>query len=144
MKRAPFLALVLIGFIIGLSCQKRPEAKKVDFATQIKPILEARCINCHNSGSLFGELNLENHELAYKARAKGPVIVAGEAGKSPFFTVLTLPEGDRKAMPPTGHRIAPSETEIIRLWISQGAVWPAGPDGVIKPKTSDKPIGVSS
>jgi mono/diheme cytochrome c family protein len=144
MKRAPFLTLVLIGFIIGLSCQKRPEAKKVDFVTQIKPILEARCINCHNSGALFGELNLENRELAYKNRAKGPVIIPGEAGKSPFFTVLTLPEGDRKAMPPTGHRIAPSETELIRQWISQGAVWPDGADGAIKPKIADHPAGVSS
>jgi Planctomycete cytochrome C len=144
MKRVPFLALVLLGFILGLSCQKRADSKKVDFVTQIKPVLEARCINCHNSGALFGELNLENRELAHKPRAKGPVIIPGEASKSPFFMVLTLPEGDRKAMPPTGHRIPSNEAELIRLWISQGAVWPDGAEGVLKPKVREPSSGVSS
>lgn len=144
MKSAPFLVIAVFASLAGVSCHKRPEAKPVDFVTQVKPLLEARCINCHHSGALFGDLNLENRALAFKERVKGPVIIPSDPEKSVFFRVLTLPEGDKKAMPPTGHRIAPSETELIRTWILQGAKWPEGADGAIKPTVSDKPTGVAS
>ena len=145
MKRVPLLALVLAGFMIGLSCQKRSTAAPVDFKEQIKPLLEARCVNCHHSGALFGELNLENRALAFKQRAKGPVIVPGNAESSPLYIVLTLPEPDKKAMPPTGHRIPKEEMDLVKLWIEQGAKWPDGADGTVKPKPGAKaPDGANS
>ena len=135
--------LILIGIclMIFTACDKSRDAKPVSFSTEIKPLLEARCVNCHHAGALFGELNLENHELAFKPRAKGPVITPGNPDKSPLYLVLTLPEGDKKAMPPTGHRISADETALIKRWIQQGATWPAGPEGVIKPSVTRDPKG---
>ena len=55
------LIVILIGFgLAATSCRKDAGAAPVDFAAQIKPLLEERCINCHHSGALFGNLNLEN------------------------------------------------------------------------------------
>ena len=134
--------VALAGLAIILpSCEKLELSKPVSFTKDIKPLLEARCINCHHAGALLGDLNLENRELAFKHRAKGPVITPGSSDKSPFYLVLTLPEGDRKAMPPTGHRISPAETGLIKRWIDQGATWPTGPDGVIKPMVTQNPNG---
>ena len=142
MNRIPLLALLVGCFILGQACKPAAGTKPVDFAAQIRPLLESRCINCHHSGALFGELNLENHALATKPRAGGPVIIAGKPGESRLYLVLTLPEGDRKAMPPTGHRISDEEATLLKRWISEGAKWPEGPEGAVKPKVDVKPGNV--
>jgi hypothetical protein len=111
----------------------------VDFATQIRPLLESRCVNCHHSGALFGELNLENHTLATKPRKTGAVLVPGKPAESRLYLALTLPEGERTAMPPSGHRIAAEEVALLKRWIEEGAKWPEGPEGTVKPTVDQEP-----
>ena len=36
-------------------------------------------------------------------------------------------------MPPNGHRIPDREVQFIHDWIRQGAAWPTGAEGVIRP-----------
>jgi hypothetical protein len=124
--------LVLAWAISAASCQKKPAAPTVDFATQIKPILESRCVTCHHSGALLGDLNLETRALALRQRPAGPFIVPGAPDQSRLYLVLTLPEGERKAMPPTGHRIPVEEVNLIKRWISEGAEWPEGDAGRVR------------
>ncbi|WP_395750465.1 c-type cytochrome domain-containing protein [Prosthecobacter sp.] len=106
----------------------------VDFVKQVKPILADRCVECHNSETLLGELNLQTRALAFSKRKAGPVIVPKDAEKSMLYLVLTLPSKDKKAMPATGHRIPKDEVSLIRQWITEGAVWPEGKDGTIMPQ----------
>jgi mono/diheme cytochrome c family protein len=103
----------------------------VDFVKQIKPILADRCVECHNSETIFGELNLQSRELAFRKRKLAPAIVPGEPEKSMLYLALTLPPKDKKAMPATGHRIPKDEVSIIRQWIKEGAKWPEGKEGVV-------------
>ncbi|MBB5034142.1 c-type cytochrome domain-containing protein [Prosthecobacter vanneervenii] len=103
----------------------------VDFVKQIKPILADRCVECHNSETLLGELNLQSRALAFEKRKAGPVIHPKNADKSMLYLVLTLPPKDKKAMPATGHRIPKDEIQLIRQWINEGAQWPEGKDGAI-------------
>ena len=133
MNRQPLSLLLLASFALASSCQKKPEVKPVDFVTQIKPLLENRCINCHHSGALFGDLSFESRALAMQPRKKGPVIMPGQPVNSHLYIALTLPDPDKKAMPPTGHRIPSAEVELVKRWIKEGAKWPDGPDGEIKP-----------
>lgn len=107
------------------------EDPPVDFVKQIKPILADRCVECHNSETLLGELNLQNRELAFRKRKPGPAIVPGEPEKSMLYLALTLPPKDKKAMPATGHRIPKDEVNTIRQWIKEGAKWPEGKDGAV-------------
>jgi len=139
MNRLPFLVVLLAAFATGLSCQKKPEMQPVDFVTQIKPLLQSRCINCHHSGALFGDLSFESRALAMQARKKGPVITPGDPSASHLFIALTLPDPDLKAMPPTGHRIPTAEVELVKRWIQEGAKWPDGPEGEIKPTVTQEP-----
>lgn len=106
----------------------------VDFVKQIKPILADRCVECHNSETLLGELNLQKRALAFEKREAGPVIVPKSAEKSMLYLVLTLPPKDKKAMPATGHRIPKDEVNLIRQWINEGADWPEGKEGSITPR----------
>jgi mono/diheme cytochrome c family protein len=106
----------------------------VDFVKQIKPILADRCVECHNSETLLGDLNLQTRALAFEKRKAGPVIVPKNAEKSMLYLVLTLPAKDKKAMPATGHRIPKDEVSTIRQWIDEDANWPEGKVGVITPQ----------
>ena len=81
-----FAALCLSG---GEGAALAKEAK-IDFAKQVKPILGSRCVNCHKSEAMFGELNLENRALAFKKRREGPVIIPGKPDSSRLFGVLYL------------------------------------------------------
>jgi hypothetical protein len=139
MNRVPFLAVLLAAFALGLSCQKKPEVKPVDFVTQIKPLLQSRCINCHHAGALFGDLSFENRALATQPRKKGPIITPGQPAHSQLYIALTLPDPDKKAMPPTGHRIPNPEVQLVKRWIEEGAKWPDGPEGAIKPTATQEP-----
>ncbi len=107
------------------------EEPPVDFVRQVKPILADRCVECHNSDAIFGDLNLQNRALAMRKRKAGPVIVPKEPEKSMLYLALTLPPKDKKAMPATGHRIPKDDVETIRRWIKEGANWPEGKDGAI-------------
>jgi hypothetical protein len=133
------IVLVLAGGVA--SCGRKEAPATVDFGTQVKPLLQAQCVSCHHSGALFGNLNLENRELAFRNTANGVPIVPREPEKSLLYKVLTLPESEGKAMPPTGHRIPQKDVELLRRWIQEGANWPDGPEGFIKPSVTDKPAG---
>lgn len=111
----------------------------LDFEKDVKPLLESRCINCHHSEALFGNLNLENREHAFAKRPTGPVIIPKQPNESPLYYVLKLPPKDSKAMPPSGHRITDKEMEVIYQWIDEGAKWPEGKAGVLRPVLKDQP-----
>ncbi len=121
----------LLSFATALHAAGEPP---VDFVKQIKPILADRCVECHNSETLLGELNLQTRALAFAKRKAGAVIVPKNAEKSMLYLVLTLPPKDVKAMPATGHRIPKDEVSLVRQWIAEGASWPEGKDGTITPE----------
>jgi mono/diheme cytochrome c family protein len=131
MKRTSMLLAVLGLAPAALHAAEDPP---VDFAKQIKPILADRCVECHNSETIFGELNLQNREHAFTKRKAGPAIVPGSPEKSMLYLALTLPPKDKKAMPATGHRIPKDEVNTIRQWIAEGAKWPEGKEGAITVK----------
>lgn len=131
MKIHPRIALV--AFLAATTGLHAAGDSPVDFMEQIKPILADRCVECHNSDTLLGDLNLQSRALAFRKRKPGPVIVPKNAEKSMLYLVLTLPAKDKKAMPATGHRIPQDEVNLIRQWITEGASWPDGKDGSMTP-----------
>ncbi len=113
----------------------------VDFERQIKPVITDRCVECHNSANLMGGLNLQNREHAMQKRKQGAVIVPKEPAKSLLYITLTLPAKDNKAMPATAHRLPHDEIETVRRWILEGAAWPEGKAGEIKPRSGSPTKG---
>lgn len=107
-------------------------SKKVSFATEIKPLLESRCLVCHNTGTLLGHLNLENKKLAFEPGPNGPFIVPGKPQASKLYTFTLISPDKLEAMPPTKHRLSDAEKNLLRDWIAQGAEWPEGPEGTLE------------
>ena len=124
--------LLPVGLILSAAATLAADLPPpVDFATQIKPILADRCVECHNSQSLFGDLNLQTRELAFRKRKAGPVLIPADPEKSMLYLVLKMPRKDSKSMPATGHKIPDKDLSLILRWISEGAVWPKGKAGAV-------------
>lgn len=129
------MKLIALACFLPAALLRGADERPVDFVKQIMPILGDRCVMCHNSESLFGDLNLQSREFAMRKRKDGEVIVPKEPEKSRLYLTLTLPPSDAKAMPATAHRIPSDEIKTIRRWIEEGARWPEGKDGFIPAKT---------
>jgi mono/diheme cytochrome c family protein len=97
------------------------QAAAVDFATEVWPIFEAHCIECHGAERTKGELRLDTQELILKGGESGPGIVAGKPEESKLYQLVTLPPDDVDIMPAKGDPLTPDQTAIIHAWITEGA-----------------------
>src|SRR6185503_17315848 len=117
----------LIALAVALVCSSNGPVRaedKVDFAKQIQPILRQNCVKCHGSEKQKGKLRLDSKEAAMKGGKDGVAIVAGDADKSELYRRITLPKGDDDIMPNEGDPLSKEQTDLVRVWINQGAVWP--------------------
>jgi hypothetical protein len=96
---------------------------EVSFVTDIAPILESRCLECHGPKKQKGKLRLDSAADAFK---EDYVIVKGDAEESELLLRITLPEDDDDIMPPKGDPLTEAEQNLIRDWINGGATWPEG------------------
>jgi hypothetical protein len=100
----------------------------VDFATEIRPIFQQRCYECHGPHERKGDLRLSNRADAFAPGEIGiPVISPGSARLSPMIDLLTSADPDER-MPKDRDPLSKHEIELIRRWIDEGAVWPEGAD----------------
>jgi formylglycine-generating enzyme required for sulfatase activity len=117
-------ALLPLGSISGYA-EAPAKIEKPDFNQHVKPILEAACVHCHSDKSDKGGLNLTTLELALKGGDNGTSLVPGDPAKSPLYTTTILGEDEDEVMPPKKEGLlTKDQTEILRLWIAQGAAWP--------------------
>jgi len=112
---------------------------RMDFAKHIQPILETNCVSCHGAEKDKGGLQLHTRKLAFSSGDGGASIIPFDAEGSTSFTLCTLPEDDDDLMPPakSGGPLKEMEITQLRLWISQGAIWPDGVELEAKAKETD-------
>ena len=92
------------------------------YAMRVQPIFEDKCVLCHNAGKFKGKLRLDSYERVMRGGKDGPVIRAGEPGKSELFRRVTLPSEHKDFMPAEGKpALSAAETKTIELWITAGA-----------------------
>jgi ankyrin repeat protein len=115
----------------ALAVRAPENAQKIDFAQQIKPLLERSCVNCHSGAKPRGIFRIDCREAILKGGASGePAIVPGHSEKSPLIDYVSgnVPDSE---MPPKAQRkrfpgLKPEEVSLLRAWIDQGAEWPKG------------------
>jgi hypothetical protein len=94
-------------------------AQAVDFTKDVYPVLQRTCFECHGHEVQKGKLRLDtNAALQHKA------IVAGKPEQSDLIRRVSLPKGDKEAMPKRGDHLKPAEIENLKAWIAEGAKWP--------------------
>jgi hypothetical protein len=111
--------------------QVSKDLQKIDFAQQIKPVLERSCAACHGGEKPRGLFRIESRDALLKGGASGEAaIVPGYSQKSPLIDYVSgkVPELE---MPPKAARekfppLTAEEVSLLRAWIDQGAEWPTG------------------
>lgn len=103
--------------------QEHPDPRVQFFVTSVAPILERRCMGCHTPGEdMEGGLDMTSMRGLLAGGESGPVLVPGNPEASVLFT-STTGEHPTLRMPKTGRRLTPEQIEILRQWITDGAVW---------------------
>jgi WD40 repeat protein len=101
-----------------------PAAKKsISFDKQIRPILQANCIGCHQPAKDKGGLVLTDFAKMLEGGDSGdPAIVPKHPERSLLIEQITPMEG-KAAMPPYGRApLAESDIDLIKRWVAEGAV----------------------
>ena len=102
--------------------------RKVDFVTDVQPILRTRCFECHAEGNEEGGLNLGVKSRTLEGGDHGPVFAAGKSAASRIIHLVAGLEKDKLMPPEDNPPLSKDEIGILRAWIDQGAEWPAGSD----------------
>jgi len=102
--------------------EKVPFDEAVVFRDMVEPILDAKCLGCHNSSKAKGGLVVSTPELLLKGGKNGPVLDTSDVNMSLLLQRIHLPEEDRKHMPPRGKpQLNDQEITILYNWIRRGA-----------------------
>jgi ankyrin repeat protein len=111
--------------------QMPKDVQKIDFAHQIKPLLERSCTACHSGEKPRGLFRIDGRDAILKGGASGEAaIVPGHSDKSPLIDHVSGKVPDAE-MPPKARRerfpaLTADEVALLRAWIDQGAEWPPG------------------
>lgn len=108
------IVLVLVQFV---------GQPRVDFNTQIKPILNKHCTTCHGGVKREGGFSLLFRDEALAPAESGkPAIVPGKPAQSEMIRRLSLHDPEER-MPYKKAPLDKGDIALLRRWIKQGAPW---------------------
>ena len=114
-------------FIVERIAAVRAQAARAggfDFYGQVWPILESKCLECHQGAKAKGGLHLDSLAGALKGgKSDGAALTPGDPRKSPMLARVCSTQEDEK-MPPKGPGLSVAEQDLVRRWIQAGAPWP--------------------
>ena len=94
----------------------------VVFADMVEPILQAKCINCHNTKKAKGQLVMETEAQLLKGGKHGLLWQKGQPELSLLLKRIHLPQEEKRHMPPEGKpQLSAEESQILYYWIKTGA-----------------------
>ena len=101
-------------------------AEPVDFVKQVQPLLETKCVQCHNPEKVKGKLVMHTAEGLLKGGENGAAVMPGQPEKSEMLKRVMLSKSDDDFMPPKSDGLLPEEIATLKQWIAEGAKWPQG------------------
>lgn len=91
------------------ACTGDCDTTNVTYSATILPLMQSRCIGCHNNNTTSGNVNLSTHAGTQVQALNGRLlaVVNHEPGFSP--------------MPSGGNKLSDCEIAEIRIWVNDGA-----------------------
>jgi len=88
----------------------------------IQPILDQKCVSCHNPKKSKGELLLHNYNGIMSGGKHGFIVSTADPEESEILKRIHLPMEEKKHMPPKAKpQLSKAEINLIVQWISYGA-----------------------
>lgn len=102
---------------------QKPESEMLVFEDMLLPVVEAKCMSCHNEQRAKGDFVMRSYADILKAGKSGePSVTPGQPEKSEVFKRVVLPEGHDDRMPPEGKTpMTEAELSLLKYWIAAGA-----------------------
>ncbi|MEQ9580929.1 MAG: c-type cytochrome domain-containing protein, partial [Arenibacter sp.] len=92
------------------------------FLDLVLPMMQSKCVSCHNEGKKKGGLLLTSYEKIMLGGKSDNTIVPGDALKSELVRRITLPMEHEDFMPSEGKLpLTDQEVVLIKWWIKMGA-----------------------
>ena len=115
-------AVVSLAISSGAQAPPPPAAQStVTFASDIRPILEEKCLSCHGDAVQLSGLDLRTRETAVSGGAHGAALVPGNAEQSRLYRLVAGIE--QPAMPMQGATLTSAQLATVKRWIDEGAKW---------------------
>lgn len=134
------LCLALSFVVVANGADEAPKAGKiepvaptldrpVDFEKDIQPILDDKCVACHNVAIAESKLILEDAASILKGGKRGPAVIAKDVENSLIYQVAA--RAAEPAMPPLPNKVSaaavtPQELGLLKRWIEEGVSAGAG------------------
>lgn len=120
-KRVAFLVFSTLTFAaLQTGCSEKP----LTYQANVKPIIDANCVECHALGGPGYEksgLRMDTYEGLMKGTKFGPVIVPGSSVSSTLY-LLVAGKADPSIRMPHGKAALPDkDVATLAAWIDQGA-----------------------
>ncbi|MES9968802.1 MAG: c-type cytochrome domain-containing protein [Candidatus Thiodiazotropha sp.] len=96
----------------------------VSFKSEVKPLVDKYCTECHLPGGAGAEASgfiTENYASLMKGTKFGPVVVAGDPLSSSFYRLVAGKVDPSIRMPHGKEALSEMEIAMIENWIAQGA-----------------------
>ena len=92
------------------------------FSSVIQPIIDQKCVKCHNSKKSNGKLRMHNTKEFMKGGKSGSIINYDTPEISEMYIRIHLPKEEKKHMPPkSGKQLTRQEISLISMWIENGS-----------------------
>ena len=94
----------------------------VDFQRDVAPLLSKRCLECHGPKQAKNDFRVDDPEILVG------YIEAGDSSNSSLVNDYLITSDPDSLMPPASHGgpLPTADIALLKLWIDEGAVWPAG------------------
>ncbi len=127
MKFACQICVAIACIAVVLSGEASAEAAKVDYLTQVKPLLRERCYACHGALKQEGGLRLDTVALMRQGGDSGAAVDPDDTPEFNLIIERTADTDPGSRMPPEheGEPLTSAHLDLLKRWIAQGASIPA-------------------
>ncbi|MEW6051464.1 MAG: Calx-beta domain-containing protein [Candidatus Zixiibacteriota bacterium] len=93
----------------------------VSFTTDIKPLLDSRCLSCHGLQSPQSNFRVISYSDVLTSGLRAPNVIPGNGQGSRLYYGTTSSSVDIDQMPKDGPYLSTQQQQSIKDWIDQGA-----------------------
>lgn len=90
---------------------------QISFSTDVFPIVQNRCINCHGGDRIEEGLDMTSYAGIMAGSINGEIVIPGDAENSLFVELVAS-----QKMPKRGAKLTPSMVQLFEDWVNQGAL----------------------
>ncbi|HTG44217.1 MAG TPA: c-type cytochrome domain-containing protein [Verrucomicrobiae bacterium] len=112
-----YFTVLAFGFLAPIGAA----GGEISFRREIAPLLQAKCLACHNAEKAKGGYRLHTFDsLLHAGKSKKPPLVPGKPEQSELFLRIIAADPDDR-MPQKDEPLGQTQIDLIQRWIREGA-----------------------